>query len=105
MGRGLKIEGVKILRFVDKSGKGDRKMVVLGGLQELKAYFAPSFGNIDDETADFSPGLGLRGILNIESRVSSLGWVGGIGILNTLSRSDWLGIKRGNRSKPKRSHL
>ena len=28
VGRGLKIEGVKILRFVDKSGKGDRKMVV-----------------------------------------------------------------------------
>ena len=44
MGRGLKIEGVKILRYVDKSGKGERKMVVLGGLQELKAYFAPSFG-------------------------------------------------------------
>lgn len=44
VGRGLKIEGVKILRFVDKSGKGDRKMVVLGGLQELKAYFVPSYG-------------------------------------------------------------
>ena len=65
--------------------------------------------NIDDEMADLRPGLGLRGILNGESRVSSFGWVGGIGILNTLSRPDWLGSKRGNRSKPrllpKGSHL